>query len=226
VSTPAKPGGVTEGGSSGAACDYLQVDDPDIVGPLQAQHAGEPGRVFVYNCGGPGGILWVPANRPAVAPATLAAQARRFLPLPAPAIGANPPLDRDQLVNLRTWLWVDRATWGARSATASVPGVAATVTAVPLSVTWVFGDAGRVICLGPGTPYNPARSEAAQRPSCSYVFRSSSAGQPGGRFPVTATTTWRLTWAARGAPGGGTLPPLTRTTQATLRVAEVQALNN
>jgi hypothetical protein len=226
VRTTDRPGDVTEAGSSGAACDYLQVKDPDIVGPLQAQHAGEPGRVFVYNCGGPGGILWVPARRPALAPGVLAARARRFLPLPAPRIQTSPPPGRDQLVGLRTWLWVDPATFEVRSATASVPGVSATVTAVPVAVTWTMGDGTRVVCHGPGTPYDPGRPEAAQQPSCAHTYRRSSAGQPAGRFTVIAATTWQLTWTARGQPGGGTLPPLARTSQVTLRVAEVQALNN
>jgi hypothetical protein len=226
VSTPARQGGISEAGSSGVTCDYLRVEDPDIVGPVQAQHGGERGTVYVYNCGGPGGILWVPARRPAVAPGVLAARARRFLPLPAPRIQTSPPPGRDQLVGLRTWLWVDRATFEVRSATASVPGVSATVTAVPVAVTWTMGDGSRVVCRGPGTPYDPGRAEAAQQPSCAHTYRRSSAGQPGGRFTVTAATTWQLTWAARGQPGGGTLPPLARTSQVSLRVAEVQALNN
>jgi hypothetical protein len=226
VSTPGSQGGATEAGGGGVACDYLRVEDPDIVGPVQAQHGGEPGAVFVYNCGGPGGILWAPARRPAVAPGVLATQARRFLPLPTPQLHTSPPPGRDQLVGLPTWLWVDRASFQARSATASVPGISATVTAVPVAVTWTMGDGARVVCRGPGTPYDPARSEAAQRPSCAHTYRRSSTGQPGGRFAVTAAATWQLTWAARGQPGGGTLPPLTRTSQATLRVAEVQALNN
>jgi hypothetical protein len=118
-------------------------------------------------------------------------------------------------------LWVDPASWGSRSATAAVPGLSATVTAVPVSVTWTMGDGGRVVCQGPGAAYDPARPEALQDRVCSYTYRHAADA-----YTVAATTTWRITWTADGAPGGGTLPPLFRTSPATLlRVVEVQAIN-
>lgn len=160
-----------------------------------------------------------------ITPEVLAHQAYRFLPLPAPAIRTNPPPSQDQLVNLATLLWVDETTWGARTATASVPGLAVTVTAVPISVTWRMGDGGAVVCPGPGRPFDPAAAPSAQQATCSYTYRRSSAGQPADRFTVTATTTWRITWIASGAGGSGALPPLSRFSQTALRVAEVQAIN-
>ncbi len=162
---------------------------------------------------------------PTVTPDALAQQAYRFLPLPAPAIRTNPPPTQDQLAGLATWLWVDETTWGTRTATASIPGLAVTVTAVPVSVTWHTGDGGQVVCNGPGTPFTPAADRSGQQPSCSYIYRRSSAGQPGSRFMVAATTTWRIAWTATGATASGTLPPLSRTSQTALRVAEVQAIN-
>lgn len=159
-----------------------------------------------------------------VTPAVLAQQAYRFLPLPAPEIHTNPPVDREQLVLLPTWLWVSGASWGTRTATASIPTLSVTVTAVPVGVAWTMGDGGRVVCGGPGTPFDPA--QPARQPSCAYAYRRSSAGQPAGRFTVTATTTWSITWTASGSvTGGGTLPPLARSAQTTLAVAEVQAVN-
>jgi len=159
-----------------------------------------------------------------VTPAMLAQQAYRFLPLPAPGIHTNPPADREQLVWLPTWLWVSGASWGTRMATASIPTLSVTVTAVPVTVAWTMGDGGRVVCGGPGTPFDAAHS--ARQPSCAYTYQRSSAGQPTGRFTVTATTTWTITWTAGGSvTGGGTLPPLARSAQTTLAVAEVQAIN-
>jgi hypothetical protein len=227
VGTPGAPGrATTAGGGGGIACRYVAERLP-TTGDIS--HQGEQGQWYFYTCTGTPdllfGDLWVQAGRPAVDPAVLARQATRYLALPAPGIRTNPPPTRDQLVGLPTWLWLDRATWNPRSATASVPGVSATVTAVPVAVTWVLGDGGRVTCRGPGTAYDRTRPETVQRPSCSYTYRRGSAGEPGGRFAVTATTTWRITWTAQGAPGAGTLPPLTRTSQTSLGVAEVQALN-
>ncbi len=224
--------GVSLSGSSGRTCTWTTAAPEPFKSiwanvPPPAGEAPSSGQWARWDCSdGTAGIGWLPASRPVVAPVVLAREAYKYLPLPAPGIRTSPPVGRDQLVGLPTWLWVDRGTWGARSATASVPGVAATVSAVPVSVAWVLGDGGRVVCRGPGVAYDPARPEAGQRSSCSYTYRRGSAGAPGGRFVVTATTTWRITWAARGEPGGGSLPPLTRSSQTTLRVAEVQALNN
>jgi hypothetical protein len=166
-----------------------------------------------------------PPSGPAVTPEALAQRAYRFLPLPAPVIRTNPPPTQDQLVNLATWLWVDRAAWGARTATASVPGLAVTVTAVPATVTWRMGDGGEVVCRGPGAPFDPAAARPGQPGTCSYTYRRASAGMPASRFTVTATTTWRITWTATGAADGSSLPPLSRSSQTALRVAEVQAIN-
>jgi hypothetical protein len=166
-----------------------------------------------------------PPSGPAVTLQALAQRAYRFLPLPAPVIRTNPPPTQDQLVDLATWLWVDRAAWGARTATASVPGLAVTVTAVPATVTWRMGDGGDVVCRGPGAPFDPAVARPGQPGTCSYTYQRASAGALAGRFTVTATTTWRIAWTATGAAGAGTLPPLSRSSQTALRVAEVQAIN-
>ena len=146
-------------------------------------------------------------------PAALAREAAQRLELRTPAIGMNPAPDRDQLVNLRTWLWVTRRSWTPQQATASVPGVSATVVARP----------ARVVCRGPGTPYDPARP--AREPGCGYMYRRSSAGAPEGRLLVTATITWNVSWSATGVTGGGSLPAASRSTQVPVRVAEIQALN-
>ena len=223
--------GVSTSGARGRTCSWTvtQANTPEPFKsiwakvPPPAGQAPGSGQWARWDCSdGTAGIGWLPNSRPAVAPIVLAREAYRFLPLPVPQIRLNPPAGRAQLVSLPTWLWLDPATWGARSATASVPGLSATVTAVPVSVTWSMGDGGRVVCRGPGTPYDPARPEAAQHPSCSYTYRHAADA-----YQVTATTTWRITWAAHGAPGGGTLPPLARTSPAVaVRVVEVQAINN
>jgi hypothetical protein len=88
-----------------------------------------------------------------------------------------------------------------------------------------MGDGSQVVCRGPGTPYtegDPARPS----PTCGHTYPRSSARQPGLRYPVTATTTWRITWTATGVVSvSGTLPPLLRTSTTTLRVAEAQTVN-
>lgn len=93
-------------------------------------------------------------------------------------------------------------------------------------VTWSMGDGRQVVCHGPGTPYRPGDPPGAASPDCGYTYRSSSAGQPGERYQVSATTRWRITWTSTGVIStSGTLPDLLRTSSIGLRVAEVQTIN-
>lgn len=190
---------------------------------------GQPGAWYVYKCDQAGVIdalyrapVWMPDGRPGAAPspAQLAEQARSALRLPSPRIVANPA--GAQLVNLPTWLWVDPASWGARSATAQVPGVVVTAVARPRSVSWAMGDGMSVSCPGQGTPFPAGGDPRAASPDCGHVYRSSSAAQAGQAFAVVATVHWAVTWA--GAGQGGAFPDLTTTSATGLRVAEAQAL--
>lgn len=153
-------------------------------------------------------------------PAEVARLARSQLRLPPPGIAASPA--GDQLVNLPTWLWLDRGSWGDVSATASVPGVSVTAVARPTSVTWSMGDGNSVTCNGPGTAFPSGADPKSASPDCGYTYRTSSAGQRGEAFPVTATVHWTVTWS--GAGQGGTFPNMTTTRSAAFRVAESQGI--
>ena len=173
--------------------------------------------------------MWLAQPPPAVNPAVLAQQALDYNRLPLPGVDMSPPAKSDQLVNLETWLWVDPAAFQPVSASAAAGGVAVTTTASPERVTWDMGNGDRVTCAGPGTPYDPSKPASAQQTSCSYTYRQSSAGQPGGAFPVTATVSWQVTWTATGVaagqPAAGNLGVVTRSSTANVRVAEAEATN-
>lgn len=156
---------------------------------------------------------------PIVDPRAVALQARNSLALPAPAVNLNPSTRQNQLVQVPTWMWVDGAGWGARSSTASVPGVTVTATATPQRVIWDMGNGERVVCPGPGTAYDTSRGEAGQHSDCYYTYRHP------GYMTVSATVVWTVTWSVAGAPGGGTLPGMFRTTSVPVTVAEAQAIN-
>ncbi|GAB3474226.1 hypothetical protein FB471_4883 [Amycolatopsis cihanbeyliensis] len=199
--------------------------------PRLAQDQPPSGAWYVYKCTGPGfrdalyrPPVWIadgqPSPAPLPSPAELAAQARNQLRLPTPKIKANPA--GDQLVNLPTWLWLDRSSWGDVSATASVPGVSVTAVAKPTSMTWSMGDGGSVTCTGPGSPFPAGGDPKSASPDCGYTYRTSSAGQRGEAFPVTATVAWTVTWS--GAGQGGTFPNMTTTGSAAFRVAESQGI--
>ncbi|MHA6631116.1 hypothetical protein ACU61A_37260 [Pseudonocardia sichuanensis] len=193
----------------------------------------EEGAWYVWRCSGTGNVdslyrapVWiaddeVPGVDAGPSPAELARQARDRLRLPAPSISTNPT--GDQLVNVPTWLWLADG-FAPVSATAAVPGVSVTAVATPTAVIWNMGDGNTVTCQGPGTPFVAGTDPVAVSPDCGHTYRSSSAGQPGQGFSVTATVRWTVTWS--GAGDGGTFPDLNSTITTTFRVAEVQVLND
>lgn len=191
---------------------------------------GQSGAWYVYQCSDQGYAdalyrppIWIPDGpQPAPSPEQVAKQAYNQLRLPSPQIHASPA--ETQLVNLPTWLWMDPAQWRPRSATASVPGVSVTATAVPNSVTWSMGDGSTVTCPGAGTPFPSGADPRSASPDCGHTYHQTSQGKPGNAYPVAAEVNWTVTWS--GAGTGGSFPNLTTTSTATFAVAESQALNN
>lgn len=234
VGTPHRPGGNgndgggnSDGGSGAGGddpCHWVKVDDR----PPPAGVDPNSGGWFMQVCGNDTNMLgtapqWI-ANPPQpVDPAVLARQASADLALPSPDIRANPDPRHDLLVQIPIWLWVDPSTWGARSATASVPGVSVTATARPTQVRWDMGDGTTVTCTGAGTPWRADTDPSAASPDCGHVYRRSSAASSGAAFTIRATVTWTVSWVGGGTDG--TLPPLTTTATLTVRVAESQAIN-
>jgi hypothetical protein len=170
-------------------------------------------EIRTYNPSAPGVVI---------DPEVLAEQASAQLSVAPPTVQLSPKADLDQIVQLPTWMWVSN--WGSESATASVPGVSATVTATPASVTWEMGNGDQVVCSGRGTPYDFGRPEEEQSTDCSYTYRHSSTSQPGGVYQVSATMAYDVSWSASGAPGGGVLPTVSETTTFPLRVLEIHAV--
>ena len=129
------------------------------------------------------------------------------------------------LVNLPTFLWVDRAQWRPHTASASAGAVTSTVTAVPERVIWDMGQGDTVTCDGPGEPYVPTLADDAQPSTCRFTYLASSARTDDKRFTVEATIEYSVTWTASAAAGGGDLGTSRRSSSTTVRVAELQALN-
>ena len=175
---------------------------------------------------GVGGAAQPPAGgAPPVlpAPGVLAELAVKYLRLPDPVIRSSPAPGALQLTQLPVWLWVAAGAWQPQSKTAQVPGEAVTATATPVAAVWSMGDGATVACKGPGTVFGGGNPAAAS-PTCGYTYDQSSAGQPGGAYPVTVTITWDITWHGDGG-AGGVLAPLQTVAAAQFRVAESQALD-
>jgi hypothetical protein len=212
---------------------YFQVSvpQPPADSPVWARHF-PTGVVYDTTCpdtspGTGGGWMWL-ATPPdgfgggGPTPADLAARAVKQLPIAGPDIQMAPGPGKTGLVGLPVWMWTQRAplTWGPTSATAAVPGLAVTATATAQKIVWSMGDGNSVTCASPGTAYDVALGGGTS-PNCGYVYDTSSRAQPGGKYVVTATTTWAVTWVGGGQSGALTV---TRTSTSAVSIGELQVL--
>ena len=212
-------------------CYYRELAvQPDATNPIWEGHHPD-GSIYAVTCGGlpfggsAGGWVWLPGPPPGfgdvgVTPAQMAQRAVDEMRLTGPAIHLTIASDETGLVGVPVWLWTDvtPTTWGPNSATASVPGLSVTAYAQATQIVWDMGDGHTRVCPGPGTPYTEG---AVESPTCDFVYERSSAGQPGDAYPVSATTTWQVTWSGGGTSGSLTL---TRTSTTTVRIGELQVL--
>ncbi len=223
-------------GSEGRV-QYHPVPESLLTKQQKEQVAAGGGRFYTKFCGeqaapkAPGTgfeLTYVPPSGPSappVDPVGLASDALQRTPLPEPQITMAPSPDIPQLVNLATYLWLPAEQWQRETVSASAGGVTSTVTATPMRVIWDMGQGDTVVCNGPGVPYRPELPDEQQPSDCHFTYRASSAGQPGQAFTVTATVEWETTWAVTGAPGGGSLGTVSRSSSIDVQVAELQSLN-
>lgn len=223
VETPGTPGhGNPPGGNTVPAGTNSA---PAPVDPRDPDDTQCPGASTVFNtelCSGTadfGGGGGGGAAAPPPTPAELGARASAQIPLDAPTVHLTPGPGKTGLVGLPTWLWVDAtpATWGPATATAAVPGLSVTATAIVDRITWTMGDGAVVTCTTPGTPYTPAQG-ARPSPDCGHTY-----ARPG-IHTVTATTHWTLTWIGGGQTG--TLAATRTTVVPDIRTGEMQALTS
>ncbi|WP_235034835.1 hypothetical protein OHU34_03395 [Streptomyces sp. NBC_00080] len=140
---------------------------------------------------------------------------------------ASPRAAGRYLVGMPMWMWVNQSptTYGPNTASASAGGVTVTATAKVSKIVWAMGDGAAVTCAGPGTPYTAAAGKS-DSPTCGHTYSRTSADQAGGRYRVTATSTWTIDWQVT-TGGGGQAGQLTETrqTQLLIPLAELQVLN-
>ncbi|HET8970858.1 MAG TPA: hypothetical protein VFN19_07355, partial [Candidatus Nanopelagicales bacterium] len=211
---------------------YYRILDPQPSGDdlIGVGEVPDGSTVYEGRCANPGSphewdYVWTvfadpPPGTP-VTPDELAQRATDSMTLLGADIHTSLGSNGTGLVGVPLWLWTTTGPtrWGPNSATASVPGLSVTATARAVSIVWDLGDGTTLTCRTPGTPYRAGLATAS--PDCGHVYQRSSARLPGNTYPVTATTSWRISWS-----GGGSSGTLTRTrsSTATVPVAELQVL--
>jgi hypothetical protein len=167
---------------------------------------------------------WNPNPPDAPTPAQLAQQALAKLHLLGAQIGMAPQTRGSGAVGLPVWMWttVTPQTWGPQSASASGGTVTVTITAKASRIVWDMGDGHSATCGNPGTPYSASYGNT-DSPTCGYRYAepSSTTTHPHGRYRITATTFWTVTWSGGGQ--SGVLNP-TSQAQSSIEIGEIQAV--
>jgi hypothetical protein len=169
---------------------------------------------------------------PVVTPAGLAEQAFKTIDFPRPS-GHRSPAEAEvyngfafTYVGLWTYYWTDPGTWKPLTATASAAGFTATVTAVPVSLSFDPGDGSdSSSCAGPGRPWTDADGNSAPGGgACGYQY--SKVTGPGYDHPITSTQTilWKITWTGTGN-SAGQIPALSTSTSGLLNVLQIKTVS-
>jgi RNA polymerase sigma factor (sigma-70 family) len=144
----------------------------------------------------------------APAPAVIAQQAIKSLGLRGPHVQLS--ANGSTFVGAPVWLWIDRGAQftGPLSTTATAGAAQVTATGTLTAVEWDLGPPGAHIrCLGPGTPWT---GQAGSSPDCGYTYTERSLPERTngtGRWPVTATSVWQVTWTGTSAGASSSCRP-------------------
>jgi hypothetical protein len=219
--------------SNGYNC-YISLLDPQPPAGDPNWQGHEPGDGAVYNCYQPQTdlLVWIwsadppPNSGTGPTPREVAQLAIEQMALRAIDIGITPEPGEDSIgiVGMPVWLWVatpNAHTWGPITESATAGGITVTATAQVRQVTWAMGDGTDVVCRTAGTPYKAAYGDKSS-PDCGHTYEKSSSSQSDGKYTVTATSDWVITWEGAGQTGTILLNGLTRTTA--ISVGEAQVL--
>lgn len=139
-------------------------------------------------------------------------------------ITPSPAAGNIGIVGMPVWMWAaspNPATVGPITESASAGGITITATAQLHQISWDMGDGSDVVCRSGGTPYVPAFG-MKKSPDCGHLYNRSSSKRPHGKYTVTATSEWVITWEGAGQTGTIRLNGLTRSAQ--ISVGEAQVL--
>lgn len=198
--------------SNGYNC-YISAINPQPPAGDPSWQGHQPGDGAVYNCYQPQTdlliMVWAqdapPNSGAGPTPRDVAEIAIKQMDIHAINVGVTPMPGPNSvgIVGMPVWLWAanpDDHTVGPLTASATAGGVTVAATARLLKVTWDMGDGNTVTCDGAGTPYKAVDGKS-KSPDCGYVYQKSSSHEQDGKYKVTATSDWVITWAGAGQTG-------------------------
>jgi len=143
-------------------------------------------------------IIWTaPGEEPGPpTPEQLAVTALDMMPLVKADVHTAPAPPAATYVGVENWLWVPDSQWMTLSKSVKAGATTVTVTAAPSQIIWNLGPASTT-CYGPGKPWVQGMTDSAST-TCGYTYQESSGDQPDGRFAITATIRYRVTWSCTG----------------------------
>lgn len=209
---PAAGSGLLEGHSSGALYQRTCPHD-EASGALNGIFAGQ-GEVFYAED---------PPEAKGPDPRVLAQQAMDEMELTGPQI-LSPKAGGEFTVGVPVWMRVagGDSTYGPNSATAEAGGVSVTAKARVKQIVWSMGDGKSVTCTSRGAAYKKSYG-LRKSPDCGHQYSTTSADAPGGKFTVTATSTWGVEWEVSGGGENGTFEEQ-RESQVEIPVGESQVV--
>jgi len=224
-------GGGGGGDDSGDPCGYeLVAPQPPATDPIWNDADPIKYDVYLKTCPDAAPVqvvlgAGIGALPPPMDPEVLAAQIIARMIFTGPTIVTAPPQGADSgVVGLPIWMWADPspATTGPLSDSDAQGGVSVSVTGVVTQIVWGMGDGNSISC-GLGTPY-PGGGVDTPSPDCGYTYATASTNHVagGGPWPITATSTWTITWAGGGEAGTESIE---LTTAGTMPISEIYVLN-
>ena len=143
-------------------------------------------------------IIWTaPGQEPGPpTPEQLAAVALGMLPLAKANVRTAPEAPDATYIGVENWLWIPDSQWATLRKSVTAGATTVTVSAAPAHVAWNLGPK-TVTCYGPGQVWVEGMTDAAST-NCGFTYKESSDHEPDGRFPITATIRYRVTWHCTG----------------------------
>ena len=196
----------------------------NVIAPGPPGPNGAPMALFARVCDGlVVQAVWVPVLTPEDLSKLAFDDVRQLLPLPTPTL--SPDLVHSGYVNFETWLAVRPV--DPVSATASIPGLSATVTAAVESIEWSPGDGHVVSCVPWGAL--PPTPDYVGRAPCGYTYRFPSHPKithtDDLRYHGQIVLVWHATFAASDGTRGD-LGVVRSTTPFAYKVREIQTIGS